>query len=51
MRINEHIKNIKLDSSRHSIITEHILQYNHNFDWKNVRIMDTESYYNKRLKF
>ena len=45
-RINEHIKNIKLDSSRYSVITE---QYNHNFDWKNVRIMDTESNYNKRF--
>jgi len=45
-RINEHIENIKLDSSRYSVITE---QYNHNFDWKNVRIMDTESNYNKRF--
>jgi len=28
---------------------EHILQYNHNFNWKNVRIIDIESNYNKRL--
>ena len=32
LKINEHIKNIKLYSSRHSVITERILQ--HNFDWK-----------------
>ena len=48
-RINEYINNIKLNSSRQSVITEHVLQYNNSFDWKNVRIMDTESNYIKRL--
>lgn len=41
----------KLDSSRHSVITEHLLQYNHSFNWKHVRILNSlsESNYNKRL--
>jgi len=28
---------------------EHIIKYNHKFDWDNVQILDTESNYNKRL--
>jgi len=35
IRIKEHINNIKLEPSRHSIITEHILEFKHSFDWKN----------------
>jgi len=41
--------NIKLDSTKHSVISEHILKYNHMFHWNNVKILDTESNYNKRL--
>jgi len=48
-RIKEHHDNIKLDKSKHSVITEHILDLNHNFDWNNIKILDTESNYNKRL--
>jgi len=47
-RINEHIKN-GFDESKHSVITKHILELNHSFDWKNVKIMDLESHYYKRL--
>ena len=35
-RINEHKNNIRWDSSRYSVITEHIL--NHKFDWEEVSI-------------
>jgi len=48
-KIKEHQNNIKLDKSKHSVITEHILDFNHNFDWDNIKILDTESNYNKRL--
>jgi len=48
-RIKEHHNNIKADKSKHSVITEHILNFDHNFDWDNIKILDTESNYNKRL--
>jgi len=48
-RIKEHCNNRKLDCIKHSVITEHMLKYSHEFDWSNVKILDTESNYNKRL--
>jgi len=48
-RKKEHHNNIKADKSKHSVITEHILNFDHNFDWDNIKILDTESNYNKRL--
>jgi len=48
-RIREHYNNIKLDDSRHSVVTQHMIKHDHAFDWKNVRILDSESNYNKRL--
>ena len=48
-RIKEHINNIKLDFSKHSVISEHITHCNHSFDWENASILDTEPKYYKRL--
>jgi len=48
-RINEHIKNIMLEESKHSVITKHILDKNHTFDWENTKILDFESNYFKRM--
>ncbi|XP_018394985.1 PREDICTED: uncharacterized protein LOC108773618 [Cyphomyrmex costatus] len=48
-RIKEHMNNKKLEQSRHSVLTNHILQCNHEFDWNNTKIMDYEPNYNKRL--
>lgn len=48
-RLKEHRNNIKLDPSRYSVVTEHMLQFNHKFDWDNVEILDVESNYHKRL--
>ena len=31
----KHFNNIRIDSCRYSMRTEHILQYNYSFDWKN----------------
>jgi len=47
-RIKEHYNNIKLPSSKPSVITEHIIKCSHSFDWDNVEILDTESNYFKR---
>jgi len=48
-RINEHIKNIASNESKHSVITKHILDKNHTFDWQNVKILDFDYNYFKRL--
>jgi len=48
-RINEHVKNIASDESKHSVITKHILNKNHTFDWQNAKILDFENNYFKRL--
>jgi len=47
-RIKEHKNNSKLLSSKPSVITEHILEYSHSFNWDNIKILDTESNYYKR---
>jgi len=38
-RINEHVKNIKLDESKHLVVTKHMLEKGHSFDWINIKIM------------
>jgi len=48
-RIKEHFNNIKLDETRHSVISQHILNHNHSFNWKDIKILDSEPNYNKRL--
>jgi len=48
-RLKEHKNNLKLDQSKHSVISEHIIKYNHSFDWDNTKIMDHESIYYKRI--
>jgi len=48
-RLKEHKNNLKRDKSKHSVMSEHIIKYNHSFDWDNTRIMDRESNYFKRI--
>lgn len=48
-RIKEHKNNIRVESKRLSVISEHIIQENHTFDWDNVKILDVETNYHKRL--
>jgi len=31
-KVKEHKNNIKQDYSKHSVISEHIIKYNHSFD-------------------
>jgi len=40
---------VRLKPSKYSIITEYISKFNHSFDWENVKILDSESSYNKKL--
>jgi len=34
---------------KHSVISQHILNHNHSFNWKDIKILDSEPNYNKRL--
>jgi len=48
-RISEHKNHINRKTSAHSVITEHRLHTNHDFDWERVEILDVERNYNKRI--
>jgi hypothetical protein len=48
-RIKEHINNIKLETFKIFVISEHRLQQNHSFDRENVKILDFKPNYYKRL--
>jgi len=48
-RIGEHRSHIKRNSAQPSVITDHRLATNHEFDWENVKILDVERNYKKRL--
>jgi len=43
-RIFEHFNHIRRIMSTHLVITEHRLKYSHEFDWKNVGILDKKRY-------
>lgn len=47
--LKEHANNIKLDSSRHSVVTEHIIKSKYTFNWNDTKILDIESNFHKRL--
>ncbi|KYN27931.1 hypothetical protein ALC57_02677, partial [Trachymyrmex cornetzi] len=48
-RIAEHKNHIRRNTTNRSVITEHRLEHNHDFQWDNVRILDEEPCYMKRL--
>jgi len=48
-RIGEHRIHIRRNSPQSSVITDHRLEFNHEFDWDNVEVLDEEKNYNKRL--
>jgi len=41
-RVGEHKKDINRKTSNHSVITEHRLDSNHDFDWENPIMLDKE---------
>ena len=48
-RIAEHRNHIRYKTSTRSVITEHRLLHNHDFQWDDVQILDEEPSYRKRL--
>jgi len=48
-RIDEHRSHIRRNTNQSSVITEHHLEFLHDFDWDNVEILDEEIHYNKRI--
>ncbi|XP_071644559.1 uncharacterized protein [Temnothorax longispinosus] len=48
-RISEHRNHINRNGSSHSVITDHRIQNDHDFDWDGVEILDHERFYHKRL--
>jgi len=42
IRILEHKKDINKKTANHSVITEHRLEFGHEFDWDNPKIVDKE---------
>ncbi|KYQ57302.1 hypothetical protein ALC60_03737 [Trachymyrmex zeteki] len=48
-RLHEHVSDINKRSKSPTVITNHRIDQNHNFDWDNVEILDREASYNKRL--
>jgi len=47
-RIKEHRNNIKNQSGNFSVVTDHRLSFNHNFDWDNPNILHKEKNRKKR---
>jgi len=48
-RISEHRSHIRRVSTQPSVITDHRLHMNHDFDWDNVEILNGEINYKKRF--
>jgi len=48
-RVSEHQNHIRRTTSTASVITNHRMHFNHDFDWNNVEILDVERYYHKLI--
>jgi len=48
-RITEHRNQINHKTTKLSVISEHRLNHNHEIDWMNVKILDNERFYWKRI--
>jgi len=48
-RIAEHKNYINRNTTVHSVITDHRINLSHEFDWKNVKVLNRERYLTKRL--
>ncbi|EZA58481.1 hypothetical protein X777_01102, partial [Ooceraea biroi] len=47
-RVNEHRRNINGFSKYHSVVTDHRLAYDHDFDWLNPKVLHREKHWRKR---
>jgi hypothetical protein len=43
-RVTEHRTDIKKPNSPYSVISKHCIEKNHDFDWKNVEILDKKNH-------
>jgi len=48
-RIKEHRNHIRWNSGNRSVITEHRLEFDHDFKWDDIRLLDREPILTKRL--
>lgn len=48
-RISEHRNDIRRNDDNISVITDHRINFKHDFDWDNVQILDNERFLAKRL--
>jgi len=48
-RISEHQSHIRRNTPTTSVITNHRMHLNHEFDWSNVEILDVERFYYKHI--
>jgi len=51
MKITEHRNHINWNTNTHSVITKHKIEYGLDFDWEDVKIINKEPFWNKRLIF
>jgi len=51
MRIKEHVSDINKKSGSPSVISKHRRNFNHDFEWDNIKIIDNELSYQKRIIF
>lgn len=47
-RINEHRRNINISTGNFSVVSEHRLKFNHDFDWSNVSVLHRENHRKKK---
>jgi len=47
IRISEHRNQFNRKSTNTTVITEHRLRHNHDFDWLNVKILDSKRFFGK----
>jgi len=48
-RISEHQSHIRRNTPTTSVITNHRMHLNYEFDWSNVEVLDVERLYYKRI--
>jgi len=48
-RVTEHKRNINKKNGKLSVISEHRLENNHEFDWDNPMVLDRDKFYYRRL--
>jgi len=48
-RIREHLNDIKKSTGTHSVVSDHRMELNHDFNWNEVRILDKKPSWKKRI--